>query len=54
MLSKSAVKNLFSSAKSKPVYIVAGKRTAIGSFLGKLSNVKGTELASTAIKGCID
>lgn len=35
------------------MYIVAAKRTAIGSFLGKLSNVKGTELASIAIKGAL-
>lgn len=50
MLNK-IVKYSFSS--QSPVYIVAGKRTAIGSFLGKLSKIKATELGSIAIKGAL-
>lgn len=42
------VKRSFSS-----VYIVAGKRTPIGTFLGKLSNIKATELGSIAIRGAL-
>jgi acetyl-CoA C-acetyltransferase len=40
----------FFFSTSKTVYIVGGKRTPIGSFLGKLSKIKGPELASIAIK----
>lgn len=35
------------------VYIVAAKRTPIGSFLGKLSKIKGPELGSIAIKSAL-
>ena len=37
----------------KPTYIVAGKRTPIGSFLGKLSKIPATELGSIAIKAAL-
>jgi acetyl-CoA C-acetyltransferase len=40
--------------KLSSVYIVAAKRTAIGSFLGKLSNFSGTQLGGIAVKGAID
>ncbi len=40
----------FSSYLGKPTYIVAAKRTPMGSFLGKLSKIKATELGSIAIK----
>jgi hypothetical protein len=40
MISK-IVKQSFST---KTTYIVAGKRTPIGSFIGKLSKFKGPEL----------
>ena len=45
----------FSSQVSfgKPAYIVAAKRTPIGTFLGKLSKFKGTELGSIAIKSAL-
>ena len=48
------VKN-FSSQLSfgKPTYIVAAKRTPLGSFMGKLSKFKGTELGSIAIKSAL-
>ena len=35
------------------VYIVATKRTAIGSFLGKLSKFKATELGGIAIRSAL-
>jgi acetyl-CoA acetyltransferase len=35
------------------VFIVAAKRTAIGSFLGKLSSFKAPELGGTAIAGAL-
>lgn len=38
----------------KEVFIVSAKRTAIGGFLGNLSNVSATELGSVAIKGAIE
>ena len=38
----------------KKVFIVAGKRTPIGAFLGSLSKVKATELGSIAARGAID
>lgn len=43
----------FGFSTQSPVYIVAGKRTPIGSFLGKLSKIKATELGSIAIKGAL-
>ena len=52
MISRYLQKFAFSS--QKPVYIVAGKRTPIGTFLGKLSNIKATELGSIAIKGALN
>ena len=38
----------------RPVYIVGGKRTPIGAFLGKLSKVPATQLGAIAIKGLLD
>ena len=40
--------------QNKTVYIVAAKRTAIGSFLGSLSTIPATSLGSTALKACIE
>jgi len=37
----------------KEVYIVAAKRTAIGSFNGSLSNITAPELGAAAIKGAL-
>lgn len=34
-------------------YIVAAKRTPVGSFLGKLSGMKATELSSLTIKSAL-
>lgn len=36
------------------VYIVAAKRTPIGSFMGKLSGIPATSLGATAIKGALE
>jgi acetyl-CoA C-acetyltransferase len=36
------------------VYIVAAKRTPIGSFLGKLSNFTGTQLGGFVVKGALE
>ena len=38
----------------KEVVIVSAVRTAMGSFLGSLSNVPATDLGATAIKGALD
>ncbi|MCS7073740.1 MAG: acetyl-CoA C-acyltransferase [Bacteroidia bacterium] len=38
---------------TKPVYIVAAKRTAIGSFMGALSSVSATKLGAAAVKGAV-
>lgn len=38
---------------TNPVYIVAAKRTPIGCFLGKISNVSAPELGGIAIKGAL-
>ena len=40
--------------KLSSVYIVAAKRTAIGSFLGKLSNFSATQLGGFAVKGALE
>jgi hypothetical protein len=40
--------------KLSSVYIVAAKRTAIGSFLGKISNFTGPQLGGFAIKGALE
>ena len=40
--------------KLSSVYIVAAKRTPIGSFLGKLSNFSATQLGGFAIKGALE
>jgi len=37
----------------RPVYVVAGKRTPIGSFGGKLSKIPSIELGGHAIKACL-
>jgi len=37
----------------RDVYIVVAKRTPIGSYLGKLSNFKGSELAGLCIKSAL-
>jgi acetyl-CoA C-acetyltransferase len=49
------MKFAFSSSKSvgQAVYIVAAKRTPIGSFLGKLSNFTAPELGGFAIRGAL-
>ncbi|ART79056.1 acetyl-CoA C-acetyltransferase [Oceanisphaera avium] len=39
---------------SEPVYIVAAKRTPIGSFCGALKSVPAAELAGIAIKGALE
>ncbi|MFD1008362.1 MULTISPECIES: acetyl-CoA C-acetyltransferase [Oceanisphaera] len=39
---------------SEPVYIVAAKRTPIGSFCGSLRTVPAAELAGIAIKGALE
>ena len=39
---------------SKEVYIVAGARTAVGSFMGGLAKVPATKLGATAIKGALE
>jgi acetyl-CoA C-acetyltransferase len=51
-----SLKFLFTITKFPPksVYIVAAKRTPIGTFLGKLSNLRAIDLASIAIKGTLD
>ena len=38
----------------RPVYIVAGKRTPIGSFMGKLSRIPATELGAIAIRAALE
>jgi hypothetical protein len=38
---------------SRDVYIVAAKRTPIGSYMGKLSSFKGSELAGLCIKSAL-
>ncbi len=38
----------------RSVYIVAAKRTPIGSFLGKLSNFNAPQLGGFAIKGALE
>ena len=38
----------------KEVYIIAAKRTPIGSFLGSLSSLPAPTLASTALKACLE
>lgn len=50
------MKFLFSTSKvlSRPVYIVAAKRTAIGAFNGRLSSFTGPELGGFAIRGALD
>jgi hypothetical protein len=40
--------------KLSSVYIVAAKRTAIGSFLGKISNFTAPQLGGFAIKGALE
>ena len=37
----------------RPVYVVAGKRTPIGSFGGKLSKIPAIELGAHAIKATL-
>lgn len=45
----------FATTKSvSDVYIVAAKRTAIGTFLGKASHLQAPELGGIAIKGALD
>ena len=50
------MKHFFSSTKSigRSVYIVAGKRTPIGSFNGKLSSFQAVELGEFAVKGALE
>lgn len=46
------------SRKKEPlgtdVYIVAAKRTPIGSYMGKLTNYSGPELAGFCIKSALE
>ncbi|MEG3040335.1 MAG: acetyl-CoA C-acyltransferase, partial [Erysipelotrichaceae bacterium] len=37
----------------KKAYIVSAKRSAIGSFLGGLTNVKAVDLGATVVKGLL-
>ena len=39
---------------SSPVYIVAAKRTAIGSFMGKISHMSAPEIGGVAIQGALN
>ena len=39
---------------SKEVFIISGKRTPFGSFLGKLKDVSGTELATASSKATLE
>ena len=39
---------------TSPVYIVAAKRTAIGTFMGKISHMTAPEIGGVAIKGALD
>ncbi len=39
---------------SEKVYVVAAKRTAIGTFMGSLSSMKAVELGSIAIKAALE
>lgn len=50
------MKYLFSTSKSigRSVYIVAAKRTPIGSFNGKLSAFGAVELGGHAVRGALD
>jgi len=50
------MKYLFATSKNigRSVYIVAAKRTAIGSFNGKLSSFTAAELGGFAVKGALD
>lgn len=44
----------FATKNISEVYIVAAKRTPIGSFLGKISHMQAPELGGVAIKGALD
>ena len=50
------MKYLFSSSKNigRSVYIVAAKRTPIGSFNGKLSSFQATDLGGFAVRGALE
>lgn len=50
------MKYLFSTSKNfgRSVYIVAAKRTPIGSFNGRLSSFGAVELGGHAIRGALD
>jgi len=50
-MNKFLSKSFFSSAKN--VVIVNGKRTPIGSFMGKLSSIHGSLLGAAAIEGAV-
>src|SRR6478735_2457028 len=41
-------------AKDDPVVIASYARTPIGSFGGKLSSIKATELGSIAVRACVE
>jgi acetyl-CoA C-acetyltransferase len=51
-----SIKYIFTTSKisKNNVYIVAAKRTPIGSFMGKISHLNAIQLASNAIKGTLD
>jgi len=42
-----------SSMSGRGVVIVGGRRTAVGSFMGSLSNMTGPQLGSIATKGVL-
>ena len=44
----------FAFSTIRPVYIVAAKRTPVGTFLGKLSHLTAPELGAIAIKAAVD
>lgn len=49
-----AIKYAFSSTVGRDVFIVAARRTPIGSFSGRLSHLSAPELGGIAIKGALD
>jgi|GEM_PF-27618 len=54
VLSEDTIKGMFKEEEMSKVYVVAAKRTAIGSFLGTLSPVKPGELGAKVVKNIIE
>jgi acetyl-CoA C-acetyltransferase len=50
------MRHLFSTSKNfgRSVYIVAAKRTPIGSFNGRLSSFSAIELGGFSVRGALD